>query len=99
MDCCGAPWRGQPQVLTADCCNFPSFPTEDEALESDSWGTRNGQLFFSLPKVFFFTAFTQPFLPRICLLRDSGDHFIQPRCSHCICQGLILVDNLVKVCL
>lgn len=86
-------------LQTTSFPSFPSFPIKDEVLESDSWGTRRGQLVFFYPNPFSSQPFTQLFLPRICLLCDSGDHFNQPRCSHCIGQGLILVTNLVQVCL
>lgn len=79
--------------------SFPSFRIKDEVLESDSWGTSCGHLIFSIQTFFLHRLLLSFFFPGSVCCVTQGTILYQPRCSHCICQGLILVTNLVQVCL
>lgn len=99
-ECCGLGmrWRGQLQNSPCRLLWFPPF------LSYKRWSTWiwpvgdwKWAVGLFLPKASLFTACAQLFLPRICLLWDSGGHFISAWVFSLHCWGLILVDNLVKV--
>lgn len=91
--------EGSFRIFIANSCKFPpSFLIKTGYLNLiDPWGTRSRQLFFfylkplsSQPLLSFF------FQGSVCYV-TQGAVVYQPRCFHCICQGLIVADNLVKV--
>lgn len=55
--------------------------------------------FFSIQTLFLHSLLLSFFFPGSVCCVTQGTILYQPRCSHCICQGLILVTNLAQVCL